>query len=147
MDPREIQTAKTPYFLKVPKIREAIYVSEGVCTLRSYKGWRDSLYQAGYANSIAQQDEQRLLTLSELEHAGRYFWENVFFESSKQEITIDKAIAIVQFNRRITMELPPKSLLPKGPPLKREEPADKADKKGTKQKRSERMGRRKGTGV
>ena len=108
MDPVELQAAKTPYFLKVSKIREVIYVSEGVCTLRTYKGWRNSFYQSGYANAIAQRDEQRLFTLAELEHVDRYFWGNVFPESSKQEITADKATSIVQFNHRITMELFPK---------------------------------------
>ena len=140
MDPIEIQAAKTPYFLKVSKIREVIYVTEGVCTLRSYKGWRNSLYQAGYTNAIVQQDEQRLLTLAELEHVDHYFWESVFAESSKQEITIDRAMAIVQFNHRITMELSPKLLLPKGPPLKREAPPDKADKKGNKKQKGRKGG-------
>ena len=74
MGPREIQAAKTPYFLKVSKIREVIYVSEGVCTIRTYKGWRNSLYQTGCANAIVQKDEQRLLTIAELEHVGQFFW-------------------------------------------------------------------------
>ena len=90
MDPHEIQAAKTPYFLKVSKIREVIYVSEGVCSLRSYKGWHNSLYQAGYTNSIVQKDEQRLLTLAELEAVDQYFWGNVFSESSKQETQLIK---------------------------------------------------------
>ena len=72
MDPGEIHSAKTPYFLNVPKIRGVIYVTEGVCvcvcSLISYRGWRNSLCQAGCANSIAQRDEQLLLTLAELEH-------------------------------------------------------------------------------
>ena len=144
MGPIDIQADKTPYFLNVSKIREVIYVTEGACTLRSYKGWRNSLYQAGYANAIAQQDERRLLTLAELEHAGRYFWGNVFSESSKQEITIDKAMSIVQFNYRIAMELVPKTVIPKGAPLKRETPGGNPLKPGVRIKRvgKERKGKK-----
>ena len=54
MGPSNINSAKTPYFLKASKIREVIFASEGVCSIRTYKGWRNSLYQAGYANVIAQ---------------------------------------------------------------------------------------------
>ena len=46
-----------------------------VCSLTSYRGWRNSLYQAGYTTAIVQKEEHRLLTLSELDYAGRYFWE------------------------------------------------------------------------
>ena len=49
-------------------------------------------------------------------------------------------MSIVQLNYRITMELSPKLLLPKGPPLKREAPADKADKKGNKNKKGRKGG-------
>ena len=43
-DPESIKHAETPYFLKVSKIRESIYVSEGVCSLKAYKEWRNTLY-------------------------------------------------------------------------------------------------------
>ena len=43
MDPSDIQSAKTPYFLKVSKIREVIYATEGVRSLTSYRWWRNSL--------------------------------------------------------------------------------------------------------
>ena len=92
-DPDEIKAAETPYFLKVSKIRDVIYVTEGVCALTSYRGWRNSLYQSGYTNTIVQRDEQRLLTLRELEQVDRYFWNKVFSESSKREITIDRAMS------------------------------------------------------
>ena len=42
-DPDSINRSKTPYFLKVSKIREAIYVSEGAFSLMAYKEWRRNL--------------------------------------------------------------------------------------------------------
>ena len=58
-----IQNAKTHYFLKVSKIRETIYVSEGVCSIGYYKERHNTLYKAGYTGSLVRRDEQRLLTL------------------------------------------------------------------------------------
>jgi len=120
IDPSDLTGAKTPYFLKVSKIREVIYVSEGVCSIKSHRGWHNALFQAGFTNAIVQKGEQRLLTLKELEQADQYFRGSSFSESSKGETTVDKATSIVQFNYRITMELAPKPVIPKGPPLKRE---------------------------
>ena len=91
--------------------------------------------------------EQRLLTLKELEQAGRYFWEGVFSESSKQEITADKAMSIAQFNYRITMELAPKPVIPKGPPLKRERDHPKEKPEGQKHKKGNKKGGGKGKGA
>ena len=45
-DPDSIKRAKTPYFLKISKIREAIYVSEGVSPLGAYEERRNTLYKA-----------------------------------------------------------------------------------------------------
>ena len=135
IDPSDLTDAKTPYFLKVSKIREVIFVTEGVCSLRSYRGWRNALFQAGFTNVIVQKGEQRLLTLKELEQVGQYFWEGVFSESSKQEITVGKAMSIVQFKYRITMELAPKPVIPKGPPLKRERDPPKEKPEGKKHKK------------
>ena len=53
-DPEAIKHAKTPNFFKISKIREAIYVSEGVCSLWPYKEWRNTLYRSGYAESLVQ---------------------------------------------------------------------------------------------
>ena len=74
-----MQSAKTHYFLKASKAREVIYVAEGVCTIRTREGWRNSLYQAGYASDIAQKDEQLLLALAELEHLGQFSGKMSFF--------------------------------------------------------------------
>ena len=68
---------KLHIFSKVSKIREAIYGTEGVCSETAYKDWRNTLYTAGYADSIVHKEEQRLLTLGELEAAGQFFWGNV----------------------------------------------------------------------
>ena len=83
VDPASIQNAKTPYFLKVSKIREIIYVMTGVCSLGTYKEWHNTLYKAGYTDSLVQRHEQRLLTLEELEAVDQYFWEMVFAEPSR----------------------------------------------------------------
>ena len=91
---------------------------------------------------VQKRGEQRLLTLKELEQVGRYFWGGVFSESSKQEITVGKAMSIAQFNYRITMELAPKPVIPKGPPLKRErEPAKKKKPDGHETKKVTKRGR------
>ena len=58
----------------------------------------------------------------ELEQVDRYFWNKVFSESSKREIAIDRAMSWAQFDYRITTELAPKLVLPKGPPQKRDDP-------------------------
>ena len=137
MGPIEINSGKTPYFLKVSKIREVIYVAEWVCTLNAYRRCRNSLPQAGYTDAIARKGEQLLLTLAGLEQVGQFLWGIAFSESSKREIAIDKAMCIVQLNYRITMALPPNLLLPRGAPLKREAPGDK-EKSGNKIKRVKR---------
>ena len=62
---------------------EVIYVTEGVFSIIAYKEWRNTLYKARYADSLVQKDEQRLLTIDELEAVGQYFWEMVFDESSR----------------------------------------------------------------
>ena len=80
-DPDSVKHAKTPYFLKISKIREAIYVSEGVFPLGDYKEWRNTLYKAGYAEPLVRKDKRRLLTLGELESAGQFFWDSVFVTS------------------------------------------------------------------
>ena len=46
-DTESIRHAETPYFLKIPKVREAIYVEEGLCPSTTYKEWRNTLYKAG----------------------------------------------------------------------------------------------------
>ena len=79
IDPSDLTDAKTPYFLKVSKIREVIYVSEGVCSIKSYRGWHNALFQAGFTNAIVQKGEQRLLTLKELEQVDQYFWGKCLF--------------------------------------------------------------------
>ena len=71
-DSESIKHDKTPYFLKISKIGESIYISEGVCSLRAYKEWRNTLYKAGYAESLVQKETQRLPTLEELEAAGQF---------------------------------------------------------------------------
>ena len=66
-----------PYFLKIAKIRENIYVSDGVCALETYRGWRKYLYNACY-KEILLGTANRLLILAELETIDQYFWDSVF---------------------------------------------------------------------
>ena len=101
---------KPPYFLKISKIREVIYVTEGICSIIAYKEWHNTLYKAGYTDSLGQPHEQRLLTIGELEAVGRYFWEMVFDESSRGKFSIEKAMSKVSMNYRISMELVPKTV-------------------------------------
>ena len=69
---------------------EVFYATEGVCSIIDYKEWRDNLYKAGCADSLVQKDEQRLLTIGELEAVDQYFWEMVFADSSMEQISIEK---------------------------------------------------------
>ena len=38
-----LKVGKTPYFLKSSKIREIIYISEGACSQKAYRLWRNAL--------------------------------------------------------------------------------------------------------
>ena len=69
-DSESIKHDKTPYFLKISKISESIYISEGAFSLRAYKERRDTLYKAGRAESLVQKETHRLLTLDELGAVG-----------------------------------------------------------------------------
>ena len=46
-DQNSLKLGQLPYFFKISKIREIVYVSEGVCTLRTHRVWRNCLYKAG----------------------------------------------------------------------------------------------------
>ena len=96
-----------------------------VFSLLDYKEWRNTLYKAGYAESIVHKNEQRLLTLDELEAVGQFFRDSVFAEPSRGQIPIEKAMAVVSTNYRISMELVPKTVFA-GPsreaPTKRPKP-------------------------
>ena len=113
-----LKLGKTPYISKVSKIREIIFASEGVFPIGSYVEWRNSLYRAGYAESLVQKDNRRLLILGELEAAGRYFWECAFGTSTQERITVEKAMAQVSLSHRAPMKLLQKPLPPSlyGPP-------------------------------
>ena len=76
----------------------------------AYKEWRNTLYKAGYAESVVHKEEQRLLTLEELEAPGRFFWGSVFSESSRGGISIEMATSKVSLNRRICMGMAPKTI-------------------------------------
>ena len=110
-DPESTRRAKTPYFLEISKIREVIYVTEGAGSAMAYKEWRNTLYKAGYTESIVHKEEQRLLTLEELEALGRFFWESVFSESSRG-IPIEMATSKVSLNHRISTKLAPETIYP-----------------------------------
>ena len=78
----------------------------------AYKEWRNTLYKAGYAESIVHKKEQRLLASEELEAVGQFFWGSVFSESSRGRIPIEMAMGKVSLNHRICMELAPKNIYP-----------------------------------
>ena len=78
----------------------------------AYKEWRNTLYEAGYAGSLVHKEEQRLLTLGELEAVCLFFWESVFSESSRGRIPIEMALGKLSLNHRICMELAPWTIYP-----------------------------------
>ena len=77
----------------------------------AYKEWRNTLYKAGYAESIVHKKEQRLLASEELEAVGQFSWGSVFSESSRGRISIEMAMSKVSLSHRICMELVPKNYL------------------------------------
>ena len=79
-----LKVGKLPYFLKISKIREIIYVPEGAFSLKTYKVWRNRLYKAGCADALLSTDN-RLLTIEELERVDQYFWDSVFETSSRKK--------------------------------------------------------------
>ena len=89
-DMNALKLGKPPYFLKVSKIREIIFVSEGACSIGDYRERINALYRAGYAESLAQKDNLRLLILEELEAVGQFSWGCVFGTSSQERIKIAK---------------------------------------------------------
>ena len=119
-DRESIKHAKSPYFLKIPKIREAIYYSEWVCSIRAYKEWNYTLYKAGYAEALVQKGNQRLLTLGESEASGQFFWDEALATCSRGRISIEIAMSQVSINCRISAELLPGPLLPGLPPPNRD---------------------------
>ena len=81
---------KPPLFPKGSKDQGGYLCNGRVCSIIAYKEWRNTLYKAGYTDSLVRKDEQRLLTIDDLEAVGRYFWEMVFAESSRRRISIAK---------------------------------------------------------
>ena len=61
-DGESIKHARAPYFLNVSKIREAIYISEGVFAIGAYREWRNTLYKSGYSESLVQKGNSSSLT-------------------------------------------------------------------------------------
>ena len=88
-----------------------IYISEGVCPIGAYRERRNTLYKAGYAESLVQKETHRLSTIGELEAVGQFLRDLVFATSSRERISIERAMNQVSLNRRISSELPPKPLL------------------------------------
>ena len=59
-----------------------------------------------------QKDNQRLLTLGELQAVGQFFWDSVFATSIRGRISIEMAMSQVSLNHLVDMELIPKPTLP-----------------------------------
>ena len=102
-DQNSLKLGELPYFFKISKIREIIYVSDGACTLKTYRDWRNFLYKAGYADPLLG-TENRILTISELETVGRYFWDLVF-GTIQQKVSVRNAMESRFYNARLLLEL------------------------------------------
>ena len=72
LDPGSYNPVELPYFLKVSKIREIIFRTEGICNRMTYRIWRNMPYPSGHSETMIG-DHRRQLTASELEHVARYF--------------------------------------------------------------------------
>ena len=95
--------------MKTSKIRKIIYIAEGACSLKSYRTRRNALYKEGYTEALIGGGSTRLLTLEELESVGRFFWNNVFANSTRRKIPIGETIGAVFFTPRLAIELLPKA--------------------------------------
>ena len=97
---------KLPYFLKISKVREIAYVSEGVCAIKTYKVWRNRLYKAGYTDPLLG-TANRLLTTEELETDDQYFRDSFFETSSRKKISARGATEPCFLEPRLMLELLP----------------------------------------
>ena len=82
-------------------------MSDGACTLKTYRTWRDYLYKEGYAETILS-TANRLLATEELETADQYFWGSVLETSSREKISARNAMGTCFFYSRLILELMPK---------------------------------------
>ena len=105
-DQNSYRLEKLPYFLRISKLRAIIYVSEGICTLKTYKIWRNLLYEAGYAATLIS-GSNRHLDIHGLETVGRYFWGVVFGKSSQKNISAQNATESCLNDPRLMVELLP----------------------------------------
>ena len=93
--------------LKIPKIREIVYVSEGACTLKTYRVWRNHLYKEVYEDTLLGA-ANRHSAIAELETTDRYFADSFFETSSRQKIPTRNAIRKCFFGSMLLLELMPK---------------------------------------
>ena len=105
-DQNSLKLGNLPYFLKIAKIRETVYVSEGVCTIKTYKVWRNRLYKAGYTDPLLG-TANRLLTTEELETDDQYFRDSFFETSSRKKISARGATEPCFLEPRLMLELLP----------------------------------------
>ena len=121
-DKSALQLWRTPYFSNVSKIREILYLSEGVCVLP--KGLQELAQRSiqcrirGISCSIEQSTS---VDIGRTRRGGPIFLGNRVWDAQSRKITIAKAMAQVSLNHRVTMELLPKPVLPghHAPPLLR----------------------------
>ena len=79
-DLNALKLGQAPSCSKVSETREIIFASEGVCSIGAYREWNNALYRAGYAESLVQKGNRRLLISEALEAAGHFFWGSVCLE-------------------------------------------------------------------
>ena len=129
-DPGSYNIGKLPYSPEVSKIREIICCAAGICNRWAYRIWRNMIYTVGYAETMIGEPHRHLAT-SELEQAGRYFWNLVFGTSRKDMRSIQSAMRETLTDYRLLVDLLHKSV-PFGRTADNQSRTGDAEKKRTK---------------
>ena len=82
LDSGTYRLAKLPYFLKVSKIGDVLYCTEGRRESETYSPRHNMLYKAGFPETIIGEAHRHLAT-SELELVGQFSWNSVLETARK----------------------------------------------------------------
>ena len=91
-DRNSLIVGKDPYLLKISKIREIIYISDGACALKSYRLRRNYLYKTGYKKAPIGTWASLLWAIEELDPVGQFSRISVFETLSRQKISLGEAM-------------------------------------------------------
>ena len=126
-------SGKLPYFIKVPKIREIISRTEGLCEWETYMVWRNNIY-AGVWDGDVFGEARRLLPINGLGGIDQFLWVIVFETSSQNQHPAVTEMQLSLSNPRLVIELLPRF---KGGWSSNDEPVPKKPKRTPKSQAKE----------